>query len=125
MREIKFRVWDTKSESMEHEIAIGKGYGEDSYILFLGIGETFIIDEDIVKVMQYTGLKDKNGIEIYEGDIIKTSEGVFVVEYLNSAFGLVKPSGDFYEYICNLCIMGGKVFEIIGNKYENPELLEQ
>ena len=58
MREIKFRVWDTKSESMEHEIAIGKGYGEDSYILFLGIGETFIIDEDIVKVMHYTGLND-------------------------------------------------------------------
>ena len=47
MREIKFRAWNTKSESMEYEIATGKGYGEDSYILFLGLGETFIIDKII------------------------------------------------------------------------------
>ena len=131
MREIKFRALDTKSESMEYEIAIGKGYGEDSYILFLGLGETFIIDDDIVKIMQYTGLKDKNNVEIYESDIVRiTTES----NSWNSKVGnhgvwheiLVYDSDldiDFisinYAYDCLDCEI-----EVIGNIYENIELLK-
>ena len=89
MREIKFRVWDTKSESMEYEIAIGKGYGEDSYILFLGLGETFIIDDDIVKIMQYTGLKDKNNVEIFEYMEI---DNTYEVSFLNGSYVLTNIS---------------------------------
>lgn len=74
--------------------------------------------------LQGIGINDKYNIEIGEGDIVKTSDGVFIVEYLNSAYGLIKLSGEFYEYICNLCTMGGKIFEILGNKYENKELLK-
>ena len=89
MREIKFRAWDTKSESMEYEIAIGKGYGEDSYILFLGLGETFIIDDDIVKIMQYTGLKDKNNVEIFEYMEI---DNTYEVSFLNGSYVLTNIS---------------------------------
>lgn len=88
MREIKFRVWDEESESMEYEIAIGKGYGKDHYILFLGLGETFII-EDKLKIMQYTGLKDKNGVEIYEYMEI---DNTYEVSFLNGSYVLTNIS---------------------------------
>ena len=93
MREIKFRVWDKVSESMEYEIAIGKGYGEDSYILFLGLGETFIIDTDVVEIMQYSGFKIKNR-EVYEGDIIKGRK--------DTIYKVVFERGCFFLYHINL-----------------------
>ena len=93
MREIKFRVWDKVSESMEYEIAIGKGYGEDSYILFLGLGETFIIDRDVVEIMQYSGFKIKNR-EVYEGDIVKGRK--------NTVYKVVFERGCFFLYHLNL-----------------------
>ena len=93
MREIKFRVWDKVSESMEYEIAIGKGYGEDSYILFLGLGETFIVDRDVVEIMQYSGFKIKNR-EVYEGDIVKGRK--------NTVYKVVFERGCFFLYHLNL-----------------------
>lgn len=129
-REIKFRVWDTKSESMEHEIAIGKGYGEDSYILFLGLGETFII-EDKLKVMQYTGLKDKNDVEIYEGDICRCWGGSeFNGYYEYNRIYEVKWQGSGFEMMIDDCGYGWnysngfEYIEVIGNIYEDSHLLD-
>lgn len=124
MREIKFRVWDTKSESMEYEIAIGKGYGEDSFILFLGLGETFIIDDDIVKIMQYTGLKDAiNKSEVYEHDIINfLGVGFLKVEWDYKDTGWICLDKRYKKRSLVDVLLSGGIK--VGNIYETPELLE-
>ena len=74
---------------------------------------------DKEKIMQYTGLKDKNGTEIYEGDIYKDEE--------NMLWEVIFDEGCFK--LENIHIPGRmfitKDIEIIGNKYENPELLKE
>lgn len=74
---------------------------------------------DPKSIGEYTGLHDKNGREIYEGDIVKNEYGkVMEVQYdpRSVAFGV----GDYYFGT----IGSGKILEIIGNIFENPELLE-
>lgn len=78
--------------------------------------------------MQYTGFKDKNGKEIYEGDIVRVVDVSF--EKLGEAIGKVRWKSDRYE----VRIVGNETWisttltqpniKIIGNVYENPELLE-
>ena len=65
------------------------------------------------EVMQFTGLKDKNGKEIYEGDIVKNIDRVFEVTFKDGYFSIIhNKKGLLY------C-------EVIGNKYENSELLKE
>lgn len=71
-------------------------------------------------LMQYTGLKDKNGVEIYEGDIIECDNEKHLISWNNEQSGFwpfTTRIGNLYERIR----LG---FEVIGNIYENPELLK-
>ena len=119
-REIKFRAWDEVSEKMLNW----------NDFLDTNMKNTFIAPESTgLILMQYTGLHDKNGQEIYEGDIvycqtkfgkakaiIKFIDGKFVA-YWNSA--LTHPENGHHI----ACYEINKRFEVIGNIYDNPELL--
>ena len=108
MREIKFRVWVKNKEYMKTTKA-----AVNTIISY------FILDssekEDYV-LMQYTGLKDKNGKEIYEGDIVKTKFGNGKV--------FMRLGCWFIENQKELGYYSNYELEVIGNIYENPELLE-
>ena len=137
MREIKFRAWDKDFNRMGKINAINWAcdtkvpsccfsWMEDGKELSICSGSL-----DRYVLMQYTGLKDKNGVEIYEGDIAKLSTGVLcVVQYADcwARYMLgTPPSGeDCYKYLETLGeheTYAGNL-EVIGNIYENPELLE-
>lgn len=114
-REIKFRIWDPIN-----------GMGEPFTIAYLpyiakmctSYGETL----SNCLWLQYTGLKDKNGVEIYEGDIIfQDSEGYRTVGIVNMSSDLRWCVGSHY-IPCQPFY--NKYREIKGNIYENPELLK-
>ena len=109
MRPIRFRAWDSEHEEM---------YEWGQYKSEL-VAEDF--EGEILKLMQYTGLKDKNGVEIYEGDIVRhaTDEGVYKVIFEDGGF-YVK---NLFEY--DFQPINEYPLEVIGNIYENPELLER
>ena len=133
-REIKYRAWlkeekkmvnvetmDFTDKSMQH---LEKNEIIDAYLL------RRVVFED-VEIMQYTGLKDKNEKEIYEGDILKYNfpydgrlKHISLVKFVETeaSFGLKDIYGNeipLYRIAAN------NYFEIIGNIYENPELLEE
>lgn len=125
MREIKFRAWDGEKMLSVMEL----NFCEDSHrVLGSGMLGDWYCLKDKLTLMQYTGLKDKNGKEIYEGDIIRSSFG-FVYGYVIFKDGsfITRQEREIFQlqdqtFMCdvNLCST-----EIIGNIYENPELIER
>ena len=126
-REIKFRAWDKVEKEMIEWSELRKLHASLSYI-----EESERLDARIL--MQYTGLKDRNGKEIYELDIVRTFYGkIAVVMYLDGSFKLFTNTTDFKP---TGTVIGQNVeenylgyffqenIEIIGNIYQNPELLQ-
>jgi len=134
MREIKFRAWDKKNKIMGNVLIIDH-VGEATEGLVIE-HKKVAYDLDFKKdyiLMQYTGLKDKDGKEIYEGDIVKISHrykgrkhtgaiiwNVYEWHVANFYFSHYdNPASAFSEGTNNKDVK----FEIIGNIYENPELV--
>lgn len=132
-REIKFRAWDKKEKRMWWNVqnaydTLGTHCCPDKEGERCENGDLYessfgdLLNKDFYVVMQFTGLKDKNGKEIYEGDILRWRLGTHLVEWISIGDG-----ADFSGWI-----MPGQagyqedtsVVEVIGNVHENPDLLK-
>jgi uncharacterized phage protein (TIGR01671 family) len=133
-REIKFRAWDKRLKEMQFTIEMHQ-YKDGS--MGIQIGDSLAVrDDDDFILMQYTGLKDKNGKEIYEGDVIRYTKNkhliypnfTTVIEYYKYSFGFrLQNSFNTYDPFClhdEIEIDFLPYIEVIGNIYENPELLK-
>lgn len=140
MREIKFKVWDKNKEVFipEDVYAIINRTSFNAFGVMITDwqdykeGEYFY--DNAQELVLFTGLKDRNGVEIFEGDILESNDAGFsapdqycAVKYSGSSFVVYNPNCCYacknsFGCICNLdeC---GNIFEVIGNIYQNPELL--
>ena len=118
-REIKFRAWDDLNKVMHYNVSFS------NRVWFIGQVFTDTCEilgcEPMIKPMQFTGLTDKNGKEIYEGDVIQYD---FLPEggdqrdeviYEGRSFCLKNGGNNYMPY--------SECMEVIGNIYENPDLL--
>lgn len=134
-RDIKFRLWSKigkkfiETDNPDLDFVINNnGY---LYSIEYCYGETCILPQMDTEVLQFTGLKDRNGKEIYEGDILKYNfpydgrlKHVSPVKFLETeaSFGIKDRYGN---EIPLYTISANNYFEVIGNIYENKNLLEE
>lgn len=112
----QFRMWSRRNKMFEFTAG-----GEDIGLCRHGAGWAFRMHDDTCVVQQYIGCKDMNGKEIFEGDILETDENgwIAVVVYSNGMFCCEDPGGGFSSYV------NWSACQVIGNVYENPELVEK
>lgn len=125
----KFRVWDKNNKEMLDwkELDLTKELGEDEITIFEPTGQ-FAQPMYFYEAMQSTGLKDKNGVEIYEGDIVEfkypydkriKTKGVIVRNDNEACFGIsMKETTEQYELYR---ITAENYLTVIGNVHQNPE----
>lgn len=128
MREIKFRAWHPEwSEMIIADFT--PTFDKRSFFAFeFGVGFSHYPQDDRWVLMQFTGLKDKNGKEIYEGDLIRlTDKFTYDVRFEDAKFVCYHVNNDWGRWgdlkrLSNADFLDMH-YEIIGNIYENPDLL--
>jgi uncharacterized phage protein (TIGR01671 family) len=135
----KFRAWDKIKKIMYYPVSLEDFFKFREAIIFDFFGDSWeLVDSTALLIsskdehsvlMQCTGLKDKNGKLIYEGDVLK-AKWCFTLKivYQNACFGHIKMNNSDKSFLSfneqpKLSLMLN-TYEIIGNIYENPELLE-
>jgi uncharacterized phage protein (TIGR01671 family) len=127
-RPIKFRAWirtEKRIVSVSNlrfiDGVVSIAYGGDFHVYY---------NQEEIELMQFTSLKDKNGKEIWEGDIVLNHNEKFEVVFEKGGFNLKKkgsfqtPTGHWLSNSFHISSYSEKVMHVIGNIYENPELLE-
>nr|DAF08920.1 MAG TPA: YopX protein [Caudoviricetes sp.] len=120
---LRFRAWLKKEQKMDNEIDHISWLEDELYCI--GDGITYMVSAEDLVLMQSTGLKDKNGKEIFEGDIVKMSKDVYseptyyeVAKHYGGAYRLESK-----QHGCELWLRHTDC-EVVGNVYENKELLD-
>ncbi len=133
MREIKFRAWDEQNKIMHHDFQfIKSGEGGSHWIVFASDKHPLDRDphpfkdpffERQFKITQSTVLKDKDGKEIYEGDIVRFPSSVYGERLLTITFGknMAEFRGKSSRFCESLFELDQDEYEVVGNIYENPE----
>lgn len=124
----KFRAWTEEGEVMYYDVYPFK---DDTLLLsYDEISFDEVPASDFI-LMQSTGLKDKNGTEIYEGDVVRyeccpesyVEEVIYDNKHCN--FGTIDKNGETFSFNALISDIYVGCFEVVGNKYENPGLLEE
>ncbi|WP_157930352.1 YopX family protein [Mycobacteroides abscessus] len=152
MKEIKYRAWDKEENEMLELVTVGCTRKDMWHPLYIKNGFINGIDHNNYELMQYTGLKDKNEKEIFVGDIANVNYMGFSRFRVQILFGEYEQDGSggeyspstcigFYakalnsdvldefdcrlvpEYLTETSILSFESIEVIGNTFENPELL--
>jgi uncharacterized phage protein (TIGR01671 family) len=130
MREIKFRAWNKELKQMNQVKGLHFVAHQDGRLDFIDAGWKWM--PEAFELMQFTGLHDKNGKEIYEGDIVKFDTTDLKTKKLRHKF-INQVRYDYCRFVVTdtsndvpYCIYDVRQhIEVIGNIYENPELLEK
>lgn len=125
----KFRAWDKARNEMNYKVMVGNCDTDDENwtcpIIWIEEKKDWLHFDDYDSIMQSTGLKDKNGKEIFEGDVLKSNKYITSVFYERGAY-CVKFCRTPNTTVTMDVISFIKKYKtrIVGNIYENPELLE-
>lgn len=133
MRDIKFRAYNKVSKKINYQDEMG--YIDGCYLGSNGANQTTsniysASKRDSCVVMQFTGLKDKNGIEIYEGDLIRNRSGRVCSVVFNSNGAMFdaechKKSWEGTNSVGFKTFQWSRCVEVIGNIHQDPELIKQ
>lgn len=134
----KFRAWvktwdDSDGEMLQLPMQVLRFDFEEGWVVAFGESGFWVCEcyegrkPHQFELMQFTGLHDKNGVKIYEGDILRDEEGFAVCSWCNNMSGwgycLVEANGT-YNYAEGTMAEWAMESEVVGNIYEHPELLE-
>lgn len=117
MKELKFRAWLKEKKKMVSVCQINLSNEYIDYIYNGNINRDSFMN---IELMQYIGVKDKNGKAVYEGDVVQLFDGNKYIIKWNDQIACFEIVNDFGY----LVFASNNDFEVIGNIYENPEWLE-